>query len=164
MYIILFPYFHLQEPEYQKVRGGGGGTLGRGGSNRQLANNQQLHPQFQHEFESQESDNLASTDSEVKKILTLHMPISEYDTLGSDSEGEKHNQNCSPIHHHPPHHLHLPPNSAAATALAVQQAAAMAAAARQHQQFLVQQSGQNPMQIQHEMVTFRQRQRSGKWQ
>lgn len=35
-----------------------------------------------------ESDNLGSTDSEVKKILTLHLPISEYDTLGSDSEGE----------------------------------------------------------------------------
>ncbi|KAI4469263.1 titin [Holotrichia oblita] len=38
--------------------------------------------------ESQESDNLGSTDSEVKKILTLHLPISEYDTLGSDSEGD----------------------------------------------------------------------------
>lgn len=33
-----------------------------------------------------ESDNFGSTDSEVKKILTLHLPISEYDTLGSDSE------------------------------------------------------------------------------
>lgn len=33
-----------------------------------------------------ESDNLGSTDSEVKKILTLHLPISEYDTHGSDSE------------------------------------------------------------------------------
>ncbi|XKL59015.1 hypothetical protein PGB90_000031 [Kerria lacca] len=38
--------------------------------------------------ESQESDNFGSTDSEVKKILTLHLPISEYDTLGSDSEGD----------------------------------------------------------------------------
>lgn len=163
-------FLFLKEPEYQKVRGG---TLGRsgGGSNR--------HPQqhlLQQEFESQESDNLASTDSEVKKILTLHMPISEYDTLGSDSEGEKHHQNCSPIHHHQQHPYHHhphqlpPPNSAAAAALAVQQAAAMAAAARQHQQFLVQQQTNggagggpvNPMQIQHEMVTFRQRQRSGK--
>lgn len=35
-----------------------------------------------------ESDNLGSTDSEVKKILTLHLPISEYDTLGSDSDGD----------------------------------------------------------------------------
>lgn len=35
-----------------------------------------------------ESDNLGSTDSEVKKILTLHLPISEYDTMGSDSEGD----------------------------------------------------------------------------
>ncbi|XP_065344124.1 cell adhesion molecule Dscam1 isoform X3 [Cloeon dipterum] len=41
------------------------------------------------EAESQESDNLGSTDSEVKKILTLHLPISEYDTLGSDSEVEQ---------------------------------------------------------------------------
>lgn len=24
----------------------------------------------------------------MKKILTLHLPISEYDTLGSDSEGD----------------------------------------------------------------------------
>lgn len=40
-----------------------------------------------------ESDNLGSTDSEVKKILTLHLPISEYDTLGSDSEGDH-------SHHH----------------------------------------------------------------
>ncbi|CAL8103483.1 unnamed protein product [Orchesella dallaii] len=136
----------LREPEYQKVRGGG--TLGRGSSNRQSGNNKQLHPH--QDFESQESDNMASTDSEVKKILTLHMPISEYDTLGSDSEGEKHHQNCSPIHHH------MPPSAAVAAV----QAAAMAAAARQHQQFLVQQTGSTPMQIQHEMVTFRQRQRS----
>ena len=35
-----------------------------------------------------ESDNFGSTDSEVKKILTLHLPISEYDTLGSDSEAD----------------------------------------------------------------------------
>lgn len=33
-----------------------------------------------------ESDNLGSTDSEVKRILTLHLPISEYDTHGSDSD------------------------------------------------------------------------------
>jgi len=78
------------------------------------------------DFESQESDNMASTDSEVKKIMTMHMPISEYDTLGSDSEGEK---RVSPIHHHLPRHLLQNPNAA---------------------------------QIQHEMVTFRQRQRSGK--
>lgn len=162
----------MQEPEYQKIRDvGRGGTLGRGTSNRQQGNNKLL-PHHHQDFESQESDNMASTDSEVKKILTLHMPISEYDTLGSDSEGEKHHQNCSPIHHH--HHMMGPPSSAVATALAVQQAAAMAAAARQHQQFLVQQPaggvvGGNagagvltPMQIQHEMVTFRQRQRSGK--
>ncbi|XP_063226995.1 cell adhesion molecule Dscam2 [Bacillus rossius redtenbacheri] len=59
-----------KEPEYTKVRRKGGGKL------------RDPHS------ESQESDNLGSTDSEVKKILTLHLPISEYDTLGSDSEGE----------------------------------------------------------------------------
>lgn len=36
-----------------------------------------------------ESDNNAgSTDSEVRKILTLHIPITEYDTLGSESDNE----------------------------------------------------------------------------
>ncbi|KAF4524305.1 hypothetical protein B566_EDAN005361 [Ephemera danica] len=58
-----------KEPEYTKVRRKG---------------NRLRDPHS----ESQESDNLGSTDSEVKKILTLHLPISEYDTLGSDSEIE----------------------------------------------------------------------------
>nr|XP_022920801.1 Down syndrome cell adhesion molecule-like protein Dscam2 isoform X2 [Onthophagus taurus] len=58
-----------KEPEYSKVRRKGG----------------RLRDPHS---ESQESDNLGSTDSEVKKILTLHLPISEYDTLGSDSEGD----------------------------------------------------------------------------
>ncbi|KAJ8960256.1 hypothetical protein NQ318_003981 [Aromia moschata] len=58
-----------KEPEYTKVRRKGG----------------RLRDPHS---ESQESDNLGSTDSEVKKILTLHLPISEYDTLGSDSEGD----------------------------------------------------------------------------
>ncbi|XP_059483764.1 cell adhesion molecule Dscam2 [Neocloeon triangulifer] len=57
-----------KEPEYTKVRRKGGRLR---------------------DPESQESDNLGSTDSEVKKILTLHLPISEYDTLGSDSEVEQ---------------------------------------------------------------------------
>ncbi|XP_068083883.1 cell adhesion molecule Dscam1 [Anabrus simplex] len=61
--------FRHKEPEYTKVRRKGG----------------RLRDPHS---ESQESDNLGSTDSEVKKILTLHLPISEYDTLGSDSEGE----------------------------------------------------------------------------
>ncbi|KAL1449156.1 hypothetical protein WDU94_000379, partial [Cyamophila willieti] len=61
---------HLREPEYTKVRRQGG----------------KLRDPHS---ESQESDNLGSTDSEVKKILTLHLPISEYDAMGSeDSEGE----------------------------------------------------------------------------
>ncbi|CAH1392866.1 unnamed protein product [Nezara viridula] len=58
---------HLKEPEYTKVRRKG----------------VRLRDSL---LESQESDNLGSTDSEVKKILTLHLPISEYDTHGSDSE------------------------------------------------------------------------------
>nr|CAD7399479.1 unnamed protein product [Timema cristinae] len=65
-----YKFRHQQkEPEYTKVRRKGG----------------RLRDPHS---ESQESDNLGSTDSEVKKILTLHLPISEYDTLGSDSEGE----------------------------------------------------------------------------
>lgn len=35
-----------------------------------------------------ESDNPGSTDSEVRKILTLHIPITEYDTLGSESDND----------------------------------------------------------------------------
>ncbi|XP_031340632.1 Down syndrome cell adhesion molecule-like protein Dscam2 isoform X2 [Photinus pyralis] len=64
-----FKLGHNKEPEYTKVRRKGG----------------RLRDPHS---ESQESDNLGSTDSEVKKILTLHLPISEYDTLGSDSEGD----------------------------------------------------------------------------
>ncbi|XP_072378394.1 cell adhesion molecule Dscam1-like [Diabrotica undecimpunctata] len=63
-----FKLGHSKEPEYSKVRRKGG----------------RLRDPHS---ESQESDNLGSTDSEVKKILTLHLPISEYDTLGSDSDG-----------------------------------------------------------------------------
>ena len=39
-------------------------------------------------FNFSESDNLGSTDSEVKRILTLHRPISENDTITSDSDVE----------------------------------------------------------------------------
>lgn len=42
-----------------------------------------------------ESDNLGSTDSEVKRILTLHLPISEYDTHGSDSDNDEVRRNQS---------------------------------------------------------------------
>lgn len=42
-----------------------------------------------------ESDNLGSTDSEVKRILTLHLPISEYDTHGSDSDNGEARRNQS---------------------------------------------------------------------
>ncbi|KAL1500781.1 hypothetical protein ABEB36_006226 [Hypothenemus hampei] len=66
-----FKLGHNKEPEYTKVRRKGGSRL------------RDPHS------ESQESDNLGSTDSEVKKILTLHLPISEYDTLGSDSDGDQ---------------------------------------------------------------------------
>lgn len=37
-------------------------------------------------FTSSESDNLGSTDSEVKKILSLHLPISEYDSLDESDD------------------------------------------------------------------------------
>lgn len=35
-------------------------------------------------YKLSESDNLGSTDSEVKKILTLHLPITEYEDDASD--------------------------------------------------------------------------------
>lgn len=37
-----------------------------------------------------ESDNLGSTDSEVKKILTLHLPITEYEDDASDDASALH--------------------------------------------------------------------------
>lgn len=60
-----------------------------------------------------ESDNFGSTDSEVKKILTLHLPISEYDTLGSDSEVDSrqiNNQELVSFRHIGPHRgeIYLP--------------------------------------------------------
>ncbi|XP_055679736.1 cell adhesion molecule Dscam2 isoform X1 [Lutzomyia longipalpis] len=61
--------YHSKEPEYTKVRRKGG----------------RLRDPHS---ESQESDNPGSTDSEVRKILTLHIPITEYDTLGSESDNE----------------------------------------------------------------------------
>jgi hypothetical protein len=61
-----------KEPEYTKVR--------RTGS--RLRDSESQDVQFQ------ESDNPGSTDSEVRKILTLHIPITEYDTLGSESDNE----------------------------------------------------------------------------
>lgn len=61
-----------KEPEYTKVR--------RTGSRLRDADPQDV--QFL------ESDNPCSTDSEVRKILTLHIPITEYDTLGSESDNE----------------------------------------------------------------------------
>ncbi|XP_037045508.1 Down syndrome cell adhesion molecule-like protein Dscam2 isoform X1 [Bradysia coprophila] len=61
--------YQREEPEYTKVRRKG---------------NRLRDPHS----ESQESDNPGSTDSEVRKILTLHIPITEYDTLGSESDNE----------------------------------------------------------------------------
>lgn len=62
-----------KEPEYTKVR--------RSGSRLRDSDSQDV--QFL------ESDNPGSTDSEVRKILTLHIPITEYDTtLGSESDNE----------------------------------------------------------------------------
>ncbi|XP_050698368.1 cell adhesion molecule Dscam2-like isoform X2 [Eriocheir sinensis] len=96
-----FPLRH-KEPEYTKVRRKG-----------------RRDPHV----ESTESDNLGSTDSEVKKILSLHMPISEYDTLGSDSEGpgtrdspptfaESAGLAHAHIHPHPAHSSRSRPESA----------------------------------------------------
>lgn len=48
-----------------------------------------------------ESDNPGSTDSEVRKILTLHIPITEYDTLGSESDNDMASRsNQSNYRHH----------------------------------------------------------------
>ncbi|KAH9632597.1 hypothetical protein HF086_001840 [Spodoptera exigua] len=60
-----------KEPEYTKVRRKG---------------NRLRDPHS----ESQESDNLGSTDSEVKKILTLHLPITEYEDDASDDASAPH--------------------------------------------------------------------------
>ncbi|XP_069971593.1 cell adhesion molecule Dscam1 [Penaeus vannamei] len=97
-----FPLRHQKEPEYTKVRRKG-----------------RRDPHV----ESTESDNLGSTDSEVKKILSLHMPISEYDTQGSDSEGpgprdspptfaESAGLAHAHIHAHPAHSSRSRPESA----------------------------------------------------
>lgn len=71
-----YNFVQRKEPEYTKVRQKG----------RKLRDPHS---------ESQESDNLGSTDSEVKRILTLHLPISEYDTHGSDSDNGETRRNQS---------------------------------------------------------------------
>lgn len=58
-----------------------------------------------------ESDNLGSTDSEVKKILSLHLPISEYDTLGSDTEGSSQQQEMASFRHRVPRGARTPRGS-----------------------------------------------------
>lgn len=65
-------YLQSKEPEYTKVR--------RSGS--------RLRDSESQDIQFLESDNPGSTDSEVRKILTLHIPITEYDTLGSESDNE----------------------------------------------------------------------------
>ena len=60
---------------------------------------------------SPESDNLGSTDSEVKKILSLHLPISEYDTLGSDTEGSGQQQEMASFRHRVPRVARTPRGS-----------------------------------------------------
>ncbi|XP_070509703.1 cell adhesion molecule Dscam1 isoform X3 [Chironomus tepperi] len=64
--------YRSKEPEYTKVR--------RSGS--------RLRDSESQDIQFLESDNPGSTDSEVRKILTLHIPITEYDTLGSESDNE----------------------------------------------------------------------------
>lgn len=64
-------YLQSKEPQYTKVR--------RSGSRLRDSDSQDV--QF---LETE-----GSTDSEVRKILTLHIPITEYDTtLGSESDNE----------------------------------------------------------------------------
>ncbi|XP_052126133.1 cell adhesion molecule Dscam2 isoform X2 [Frankliniella occidentalis] len=81
-----------KEPEYTKVR-------------RKKSKLRDPHS------ESQESDNLGSTDSEVKKILSLHLPISEYDTLGSDTEGSSQKQEMASFRHRVPRGARTPRGS-----------------------------------------------------
>jgi hypothetical protein len=69
LFVCLF--IQSKEPEYTKVR--------RTGS--------RLRDES-HDVQFLESDNPGSTDSEVRKILSLHIPITEYDTLGSESDNE----------------------------------------------------------------------------
>lgn len=72
--LFLNKFIQNKEPEYTKVR--------RSGS-RLRGDTESQDVQFL------ESDNPGSTDSEVRKILTLHIPITEYDTtLGSESDNE----------------------------------------------------------------------------
>lgn len=93
--------FQNKEPEYTKVRRKGGRLRDphseSQGTNSQVAVTHHSIWWTSHiecfltvtsQIKISESDNLGSTDSEVKKILTLHLPISEYDTLGSDSDGD----------------------------------------------------------------------------
>ncbi|XP_065077714.1 cell adhesion molecule Dscam1 isoform X2 [Ochlerotatus camptorhynchus] len=76
--------YHNKEPEYTKVRRKGGSRL------RDPATSEPI-----------ESDNPGSTDSEVRKILTLHIPITEYDTLGSESDNDMASRsNQSNYRHH----------------------------------------------------------------
>ncbi|XP_061500110.1 cell adhesion molecule Dscam2 isoform X1 [Anopheles gambiae] len=69
--------YHNKEPEYTKVRRKGGSRLRDPATSEPIDINQFI-----------ESDNPGSTDSEVRKILTLHIPITEYDTLGSESDND----------------------------------------------------------------------------
>ncbi|XP_049876722.1 Down syndrome cell adhesion molecule-like protein Dscam2 isoform X5 [Pectinophora gossypiella] len=73
-----------KEPEYTKVRRKG---------------NRLRDPHS----ESQESDNLGSTDSEVKKILTLHLPITEYENDESDDASAPHSDSESATRLRPAH-------------------------------------------------------------
>ncbi|GBP58806.1 Down syndrome cell adhesion molecule-like protein Dscam2 [Eumeta japonica] len=81
---------HGKEPEYTKVRRKGG----------------RLRDPHS---ESQESDNLGSTDSEVKKILTLHLPITEYEDDASD-DGSAPRSDSEPARPPRPPHPHRPPS------------------------------------------------------
>lgn len=56
--------------------------------NKKITDKKRTHSKHHQIKNILESDNPGSTDSEVRKILTLHIPITEYDTLGSESDNE----------------------------------------------------------------------------
>lgn len=69
-----------------------------------LDKNNLKHHEIEHFIES---DNPGSTDSEVRKILTLHIPITEYDTLGSESDNDVGSRGMSQAKYRPQRSIQL---------------------------------------------------------
>lgn len=68
---------------------------------------QRLFVSNRHQIKILESDNPGSTDSEVRKILTLHIPITEYDTLGSESDNDVASRTGNQAKYRPQRGIHL---------------------------------------------------------